>query len=425
MFIKETPTLLGDFCVISCMKRLWLILSVLILFLFNSCDNFNDEIKNPPPRDLTAAEKLLVNSDNAFGLKLFQALNKADPDSNTLISPLSISMALGMTLNGAADSTYEAMKNTLELAGFSETDINEAYQSLIELLENLDPEVIFNIANSIWYREGLPVYEDFIKINQTYFDAEVRELDFTDPKAVDIINNWVSDKTNELIKKIIEQIPDHMVMYLINAIYFKGNWRYPFDPKKTENGIFHNHDGTRSTMSMMTREFSVPMYINSEAAIVDLPYGDSLFSMTIFLPKENINDFVSNLTPSKLTNWIEQLQSNRFYLTMPRFELEYEKKLNDILAALGMSIAFDKWQANFSRIMPIGGGINLYISEVKHKTFIKVDEEGTEAAAVTSVGIGNTSMPPSIIINQPFVFTIRENHSKTILFIGKILNLVE
>ena len=175
----------------------------------------------------------------------------------------------------------------------------------------------------------------------------------------------------------------------------------------------------------MTREFSVPIYTNTEAAIVDLPYGDSLFSMTIFLPKGNINDFVGNLTPSKLTNWIEQLQSNRFYLTMPRFELEYDKKLNDILADLGMAIAFDKWRANFSRIMPTGGGINLYISEVKHKTFIRVDEEGTEAAAVTSVGVGVTSMPPSIIINRPFVLAIRENHSKTILFIGKILDLDE
>ncbi|MBL7011027.1 MAG: serpin family protein, partial [Candidatus Marinimicrobia bacterium] len=174
---------------------------------------------------------------------------------------------------------------------------------------------------------------------------------------------------------------------------------------------------------MMTQKLSAPMGWNDETTIVDLPYGDSLFTMTIFLPSGDIDQFVSDLSPQKLSNWIDQLAPASFDLTMPRFELEYEKKLNEILSDLGMAIAFDGENADFSRIMPLDISGNLYISEVKHKTYIKVDEEGTEAAAVTSVGIGITSGSPRIVIDHPFVFAIRENHAGTILFLGKILKL--
>ncbi|MBC8346966.1 MAG: serpin family protein [Candidatus Marinimicrobia bacterium] len=397
-------------------------LTLISFLVLIACDDPKEE-NRPPPRDLTAAEKSLVSSDNAFGLNVFKALSQGDPDSNLFISPLSISMALGMTLNGAADSTYEAMKSTLELAGLSETEINESYQSLIELLINMDPKVAFKIANSIWYKEGLPVYEGFIQTNKTYFDAEVAALDFSDPKAVDRINDWVSENTNELIQKIIAEIPADMVMYLINAIYFKGDWRFQFDLKDTKNGTFFNDDDSESTLPMMTQKLSAPMGWNDETTIVDLPYGDSLFTMTIFLPSGDIDQFVSDLSPQKLSNWIDQLAPASFDLTMPRFELEYEKKLNEILSDLGMAIAFDGENADFSRIMPLDISGNLYISEVKHKTYIKVDEEGTEAAAVTSVGIGITSGSPRIVIDHPFVFAIRENHAGTILFLGKILKL--
>ncbi len=406
------------------MKHTKSIQFLFIFSLFVACELDNEAENRPPPRDLTATEKALVSSDNTFGLNVFKALSNADPDSNLFISPLSISMALGMTLNGAADSTYEAMKNTLELAGLTETEINESYQSLIALLVDLDPEVAFKIANSIWYREGLPVYEEFIQTNKTYFDAEVAALDFNDPKAVDRINDWVSENTNELIKKIIEEIPDEIIMYLINAIYFKGNWRFEFDPEETLEGTFYNDNGSESRLPMMNQsDLNVPLLSNSETTIIDLPYGDSLFTMTIFLPADDIDQFVADLSTQKLSEWYGQIYSTKFSLTMPRFELEYEKKLNGILSSLGMEVAFDKWSADFSRIMPINSGMNLYISEVKHKTYIKVDEEGTEAAAVTSVGIGVTSMPPSIIIDRPFVFAIRENQSGAILFLGKILKL--
>jgi len=381
-----------------------------------------DDTINPPPRDLSIAEQKLVSADNVFGLKLFKALHLAKPESNLFISPLSVSMALGMTLNGANGNTYEAMKTTLELNGLSENEINESYKNLIDLLTNLDKEVIFNIANSIWYRNEFSVEQSFIDTNQEYFDAEVQGLDFSNPSSLNIINNWVSEKTNGLIKNILdEQIPDYMVMYLINAIYFKGVWTGEFDKNETKTESFFNYNNTVSNISLMHQDEDFLYAENDQFQSVDLMYGDSLFSMTIILPKENID--INNLVQTIDSNFIpNHFVSTELNLYLPKFELEYKSSLNDVLKSMGMEIAFNTALADFTRINPDG---NLFIDEVLHKTFIKVDEEGTEAAAVTSVGIGLTAMPETIYfrVDRPFVFLIRERHSGTILFIGKVLEL--
>lgn len=383
------------------------------------CDNNIDKI---PPRELSVAEQKLVSADNAFGLKLFIVLHDAKLENNLFISPLSVSMALGMTLNGANGDTYEAMKNTLELHGLSETEINESYRDLFDLHTNLDEEVIFNIANSIWYRNEFAVEQSFIDINKEYFDAEVRGLDFSNPSSLTIINNWVDEKTNGLIDRILEEnIPAEIVMYLINAIYFKGVWTNEFDEKDTKIEPFHNYDNTTSNISLMHQEEDFLYAENDQFQSVDLMYGDSLFSMTIFLPKENIdiNNLVQNLNSGFIPN---HFASAELSLYLPKFELEWKSSLNDVLKAMGMELAFNTALADFTRI---NSGGNLFIDEVLHKTFIKVDEEGTEAAAVTSVGIGLTSMPEIVDfrVDRPFLFLIREHHSGTILFIGKVLEL--
>ncbi len=391
----------------------------LILCSCKLCDN---NIEKIPPRELSVAEQKLVSADNVFGLKLFKALHDAKPESNLFISPLSVSMALGMTLNGANGDTYEAMKNTLELHGLSETEINESYRDLIDLLTNLDEEVIFNIANSIWYRQEFAVEQSFIDVNKEYFDAEVQGLDFSNPSSLNIINDWVNDKTNGLIKKILEeQIPDYMVMYLINAIYFKGVWTNEFDKKNTKTEPFYNYNNTASNISLMHQEEDFLYAENDQFQAVDLMYGDSLFSMTILLPKENIdiNNLASTITNNLIPNNFIGTELN---LYLPKFELEWKSSLNDVLKAMGMEIAFNTALADFTRI---NSGGNLFIDEVLHKTFIKVDEEGTEAAAVTSVGIGLTAMPEIVEfrVDRPFIFLIKENHSGTILFVGKVLEL--
>lgn len=401
--------------------RTLLIIAVLLGLAVAGCSLTGpDETERTPPRPLTDAEKQLVQSDNQFGLTLFRAIHDETPEENLFISPLSVSMALGMTLNGAEGETRTAMEETLEHAGLSESEINQAYRDLIDLLTTLDPQVTLALANSIWYRDGIDVRPDFIDTNKEYFDAEVEALDFSDPEASDIINGWVAENTRGNIEKIVDQLSPQDIMYLINALYFKGDWRNPFDEDLTQEATFTGLNGTESTVDMMKREDTTfPVYFGDRLTAVDLPYGDSLYSMTVLLPSEETSvgalaaDFDSELWTTVTTNLRPRELSA---LEMPKFTLEYEKSLNEMLKDMGMEIAFDPGRADFSGIVE-GGGI--WVDEVKHKTFIEVDEKGTEAAAVTSVGMV-TSLPPSIRIDRPFLFVIREQHSGTILFIGQM-----
>lgn len=376
-----------------------------------------------PPRPLTTTEEALVAADNSFGFKLFTVVNKDETSKNVFISPVSVSMALGMTLNGANGNTRDAMVQTLEFTGMTEADINASYKSLITLLTGLDPTVKFQIANSIWYRPDLNVEQAFKDVNKQYFNAEISSLNFADPNAANTINSWVDRSTNGRIKEIVPNpIPREMVMYLINAIYFKGTWTYRFDPNATLDDFFTLPDGSRKPCKMMSQKAKFRYLSNDQLQAIDLPYGDAGFSMTILLPKAgtNIDDFAGKLTQQQWSDWTGSLQTKEGDLFLPKFKLEYDKKLNDVLKVMGMAIAFSTSDADFTRIDKQGG---LFISEVKHKTFVQVDEEGTEAAAVTSVGIGRTSIGDNFTmrVDRPFVFVIRENNSGTILFIGKIV----
>jgi serine protease inhibitor len=374
-----------------------------------------------PPRDLTAAEKELVSSGNKFGLKLFREIVSQEGDKNVFISPLSVSMALGMTYNGADGSTQEAMQNTLELQGMSLEDVNKSYRSVNDLLRGLDPRVTFQIANSIWYRQGFEVESTFVDLNQTYFDAVVSALDFADPSAVVTINNWVNEKTNGKIDKIIERIPNNTVMYLIDAIYFKGTWKLRFDPRKTAAQPFHLSNGFEKSCQMMAMpETKIASFYTREFMAVDLKYGDGDYSMAILLPHSdmNLDSVMSQLNDENWLSWLGQFETRDLALQVPKFEIEFEKSLKDALGAMGMAIAFTD-SADFTGINRLG---NLLITEVKHKTYVKVDEEGTVAAAVTSVGVGYTSAPFEFVVDRPFLFVIHENHSGTILFMGKIVD---
>ena len=251
----------------------------------------------------------------------------------------------------------------------------------------------------------------------------MRSLDFSSPSSVDIINNWVDEKTNSKIDKIIDNIDPMTMMFLINAIYFKGMWTYEFDKNMTSDEQFTKPDGSQVPCKMMKMTADLNYFADETVQIVDLPYGDGQFSMTVILPRsdQSIDAVAADLTPSQWTEWLSKLTKASGTVELPKFKLEYEKKLNDALTALGMGIAFSG-QADFTRIDRKGG---LYISKVKHKTFVEVDEEGTEAAAVTVVDIRLTSVGPSVEfylrVDRPFIFAIRENHSQTILFIGKIV----
>jgi serpin B len=332
-------------------------------------------------------------------------------------------MALGMTLNGARGETRAAMEATLEKQNLSPPALNDAYRGLLNLLEGLDPNVQVALANSIWYREDFPVKQAFIDTNRTHFDAEVEAINFSASDAPTRINSWVSEETRGNIPKIVPNpIPRDLVMYLINATYFKGPWRDQFDPAKTEDEPFRRADGSTVSVPMMEKTEAVvhPTYQAEQFRAIDIAYGDSLYSMTILLPHEDasVRAVVDSLDAKTWTQVTEGLAPQSLSrLKMPKFTLRYEKTLNDVLKDLGMRVAFTR-RANFRAAADTA----LAIDKVKHKTFLRVDEAGTEASAATSVGIGVTSAPPSFVVDRPFVVALRENHSGTILFIGAVMD---
>ncbi len=390
------------------------------LFIFHCDDQFiipDDENLHA----LTPSEQKIASSSEIFGFKLFKSIIGSQTDTNIFISPLSISMALGMTLNGANGSTYDSIKKVLELSGVTEKEINESYKSLVDRLVNMDPKVTFNIANSIWYLNTMNFQQEFINTNKTYFNAEVNSLDFSNPSSVDIINNWVNQNTNGKIDEILERIPCDAVMYLINAIYFKADWKYQFDPTLTENDFFITTNNSNLPCKMMVQKNNFNYLSNDLFQAVDLPYGDSLFSMTIFLPNpdKDINNIINQFNWANWDEWLNSFSVKEGKIWLPKFEIKYALKLNDFLIALGMGIAFSG-SADFRRIYSPGG---IWISEVKHKSYIKVDEEGTEAAAATSVEfVRGINSGFQLKFNRPFVYIIRERNSNAILFIGKMVN---
>jgi serpin B len=333
-------------------------------------------------------------------------------------------MALGMTLNGANGETYTGIQNTLKLAGLTTEEINDSYKNLYNLLLSADTKVDFRIANSIWYRSGIDVKQSFINTNTNYFSAQISGLDFNNPDAADVINAWVNQSTNGKITEIVDKpISRDAFMFLINAIYFKGTWKYEFDKKNTSEQNFYLTDGTNIKCNMMQIESELNCFSTEKLKVVELPYGNGNFSMIILLPDTsvNINDFIDGIDAQKWNDWITNMVKSDVVLSMPKFTFACDYTLNDVLKTMGMETAFSDF-ADFSGIFE---NVQASVTKVKHKTYIDVNEEGTEAAAATSVEVGPTAiLSNQIIVDRPFVFAIRESNSGCILFMGKVLNPV-
>ncbi len=373
------------------------------------------------PRNLTAAEERVITSSNAFAFELLREVNDGSRGENVFISPLSVSMALGVTMNGAVDRTFEEIRSTLGYGELSQGEINAAYRGLLDLLPGLDRSVEIHVANSVWHRDEFSFERAFFNTVENDFDARVRGIDFADPASVTTINGWVHDQTRGRIPTILDDIPSEMVMYLINAVYFNGKWTDPFDRSATRQRGFTLEDGGSVEVPMMSNDGNYRYTRRPDLTAIDLPYGSGAFSMTIIIPEtgRSVEEEVGLLTPERWSEIVEGFASGRMIAELPRFRIEYEKALVEPLKALGMEAPFAPGLADFSG-MSATHGKDLVISEVKHKTFVDVNEEGTEAAGVTSVGVALTSMPPVITADRPFVFVIRERFSGTILFIGKV-----
>jgi serine protease inhibitor len=369
-----------------------------------------------------SVDSRLVEANTKFGFKLFQEVLKQDSNKNVFVSPTSIAIALSMTYNGASGETQQAMAKALELQGMSLPDINQANEALKATLEKADPDVQLAIANSLWAKQGIPFKPEFLQSNQQFYKAKVTELNFSSPDATKTINGWVKENTRGKIDRIINQIQPNDVLFLINAVYFKGNWSKQFDKSQTTERPFYLSNGTQKQHPMMSQSGKYRYYENESLQAVSLPYGKGRLSFYVFLPKKNTNlkTFEQQLSLENWQQWMNQFQMRSGSIQLPRFKFDYDIQLNNALKALGMETAFSN-QANFSNMT----SASVAIDEVKHKTFVEVNEEGTEAAAATSVGMVLTSAPMpqepfQMVVDRPFFCAIRDNETGTILFMGSI-----
>lgn len=404
------------------MKKLLSLLVVLALFV--SCKNeINPPVEDAKPIQLTAVQKQKVVQDNEFAFELMKQVLAETDESNVFISPLSVSIALGMTWNGAIGETKSEMENALKMSGMSEKEINEYYKLMQTTLPGIDPLTKLSIANSIWYRNTFNVKSDFLQTNKDYFNSEVTALDFNSPKAPGIINKWCSDKTNGLIPEVIDNINGDAMMFLINAIYFKGMWAKKFDKKDTREGLFTNEQGEKVQVNFMNMTDTLGYAEDEHAQYLEMPYGNKAFSMTVILPKDDVSTSkpFGKLTAEKFNEISEKMLTQEVAVSFPRFKVKNKFKLNDMLYRMGMQKAFSQ-SAEFDGM---SDRKPLFIGFVQHDTYVEVTEEGTEAAAVTTVGMFTTSLPshPYFIANKPFAFVIKEKSTGIILFMGKMGNV--
>jgi serine protease inhibitor len=371
----------------------------------------------------------LARAYNHFGFKLFHQLRSGDLNKNIFMSPASVAMALTMTYQGAAGETRQAMARTLEIQGMDLEEVNRASASLKKMLSNPDPQVQLNVANALWARQGITFKADFLEKSQKFFGSLLKTLNFADPKAPAIINDWVNQETKGEIKGIIKEIEPHEILLLINAIYFKGKWTRPFDPAKTREGPFTLLDGREKKHPMMSQTGRYPYFKSKNFQAVSLPYGiNERICLDIFLPDRDssLKEFYQELTAANWQSWLATFRESNGTISMPRFKLRYGTvSLKTPLSALGMAVAFDREKADFTNLCQITG-LNLYIGNVLHKTALEVNEKGTEAAAATVVRVTMTALPQKgqpfeMVVDRPFFLAIRDRQTGAVLFMGSIV----
>lgn len=406
------------------MKRListTLILVSLTAILTTACKKNSDENLpgEPVTIQMTPQQVSIVNNGNSFAFDIFRDITESeDGGKNIMISPMSISVALSMTANGAAGATRTAMLEGLRSNGLTVDEINAAYKELVKALLSVDKRVLISIANSVWTEEHFTAKQSFIEVLEDFYNAQAKSFEVTDPGAKDAINKWIEDNTNGLIKKMIEAIEPDEIMFLINAIYFKGLWKDKFDKNETVLENFNKANNSTVQVSMMKRTGNYKIYQGQDLVMAEFPYGQGNYVMDVILPAsvDGGDEAIQNLTPESFGQMVAGLSSMEAEVSFPRFKYGYKKELNDVLIAMGMGPAFSN--ADFSNI----ADASLEISRVLHQAFIETNEDGTEAAAATVVGIRLTSMPMNFVLrlDRPFIYIIRETSTNAILFIGRV-----
>jgi serpin B len=405
------------------MRTITFLFSIALTIAFSSCEK-DDPKPNLTPKkiELTAKAAEVIANSNEFGIELFTK-TASEENENLMLSPLSASTALTMLLNGCGGDTYTQLKSTLKYPDdMTIAEVNEAYKGLVGQLLDADPKVNLSLANAIFYRNGFEVKPTFLNTMSASFDAYIKGLDFNFPSALTTINGWASDNTNGKIPKVLDEISGDAVMFLMNALYFKGDWSYQFDKSLTDDRPFYFDNGTSANVTTMMGEVGARLVYGDSYKVAELPYGRTNFTMVVIVPNETLESFYIDFTSQTWDNITTSLDAYPEFGTteiyMPKFQFSYEKFLNNQLISMGMVDAFDPSLADLSGI----ADASIFISFVKQNTFVDVNEEGTEAAAVTTIGVEYTSGPGSTVftVDKPFVFAISERTTNTLMFIGQV-----
>ncbi|MGL4630051.1 MAG: serpin family protein [Leadbetterella sp.] len=402
------------------MKTTIFFLTISVFLFVSACDSSSESVFERLPQDLVVSEKL-SSSNNAFSFDFWKNVESTEKKENYFLSPLSLHIALGMLLNGADQNTKTEIQNTLKLQGLSMEEMNSYFNTVTKGVSLVDPKVTNTIANAVFQDKQFVVNPTFVNTIEQSFLAKFYQEDFKSTSTVDKINKWAADNTNQKIKKVLDKIDPEMVMFLMNALYFKGDWSKPFKTESTVSGDF-NGVTKKSKVMFMNQTETFGYSDNTDHKIAQLPYGSDKYSMVLILPKKTMTNSINVLTSGGLTSTLTSLKPTKIVLKMPKFTLEYSSNLGNVLNTMGMKDAFKPGIANLSKI---GNQKDLFVSMVKQDTYLAVDEKGTEAAAVTTIGVGATSVPvyPEMLLDKPFLLMIVEKSSNTIQFIGKISQL--
>ncbi|MDD2798299.1 MAG: serpin family protein [Bacteroidales bacterium] len=403
------------------------IIPISLILIAASCNNNEPNPSNKPVvREMRAAESALLISSNEFCFDYFKILSKNQTSQNVLFSPYSAHAALSMLIHGASGETKQEIKNVLRISTQSDDDVKSSFKSLKEYLLQVDKSVTLNIENSIWTKGGLTINPTFASTMKEYYQSEITSLDFANPSAPKTINDWVNKQTSGRIPTIVEKLSSDDVMLLINAVYFKSDWKTKFNAALTEKASFVKDDASVIQVDLMSSsKMEAWHYYDNDIQLLDIPFGNGGYYFSVIMPQgtQTLDDFITNFTNDKLqsilslepktTDDIQTIQ-----LKMPKFKFDYEHNMVANLQLMGMNRAFTDL-AELSNLFV--DPMNLMVSDVKQKAFIQIDEKGGEAAAVTSITVGVTSAGPDFFtVDRPFLFLIREKNSNSILFIGKV-----
>ena len=365
-------------------------------------------------------------SDSAFSFNLLRQLAQDRPATNISISPYSAATVLEMVGNGAVGRTRAEMQQVLGTTGLSPDNVNAGHKNIASALKSANDQVILETADAIWYRSGIKIRPEFLAVNQEFYDATVEALDFSDPHAVDVINDWASEKTHGKITRIADGMidPRDTRLFLADAVYFKGKWSHPFEAKDTKERPFYLRSGDQKLVPMMTQTRNFGYLEGLDYQAVRLPYSGENLAMYVLLPvrDSNLADLVGKLSGDTWERIRRQFRGTDGTVVIPKFKVECSTELKRPLESLGMKAAFDASRADLSGIAP-----HLYISAAIQKTFVEVNEEGTEAAAVTGVAVTATalrlpSQPFQMVVDRPFLFLIEDRPTQTILFLGVVFD---